>query len=193
MSLDMQGLATTGHFTDQLPAYLDVFGFGSMTAYLIVRDRKREKSRSEREILVWTGVACAAGAMLYSVLCTQDYCLGLPCAAWRNDAKGPMAFAFFVMCIGISRGAPILRQILENPILLWFSAISYNLYLWNCEILSWFSRNPIAWPANLPYAETINAAFIISLILTLSWMLTMFIEQPFLRTSLLNRRKGTAP
>jgi peptidoglycan/LPS O-acetylase OafA/YrhL len=197
MTLDTQGLATTGHFTDQLPAYLDVFGFGSMTAYVIVRDQNRELSLSESQVRIWTGVACAAAALLYSVLCTQDYCLGLPCAAWRNDAKGPVAMALFAMCVGISRGTPVLRHILESRFLLWFSAISYNLYLWNCEILSWYSRNQPAWLTNLPYGETISAAFILSSIIGTAWMLTMFIEQPFLRASLINRLRttprGTAP
>jgi peptidoglycan/LPS O-acetylase OafA/YrhL len=176
-----------GPLRDQLPAWLDLFGCGSFAAYLIVRDRARDAQVSESETRFWTIVACSAATLFYVSLSTLEYCSPSECGWMSNGTR-----CFFIgltllaMCVGIARGAPVLRYVLENPVLIWFSVISYNLYLWNDNILDWYMRYGSGWISTARDAATLNAILILSLLSALAWAVTTWIEKPLLRKGLLS-------
>jgi peptidoglycan/LPS O-acetylase OafA/YrhL len=165
----------------QLPAYLDLFILGSFTSRIIVGHRSKNQSLSPAESSLWTAVTYASAIALYALLCT---CERSDHGIWHTDFAGILGIVLLVMCVGIARTFSVLRRILESPILIWFSGISYNIYLWHVSILMWCRAHPLHWIQTMPNADTLNTLFICSIILGIAWMATEWIERPIVRAGL---------
>jgi peptidoglycan/LPS O-acetylase OafA/YrhL len=164
----------------QLPAYLDLFGFGSFAAYIIVHSRSKPQPQSRFGTNVWTIVACLSGVMFYIFLSTIEHTASS--LLWLTQTRSLLGLTFLSLCVGIDRGASPLRHVLENPVLLWFSYVSYNLYLWNDNILEWYRNNVPSVFSSIPDGDTLNAFFIMSIPICIAWAVTHWIETPLLRT-----------
>ncbi len=116
---------------NNLPGYLDVFAFGMLAAYLYVRMQNVAEKRGA-QVLATTlaGVAIAVAAFdlqhLWAVRTLPDW----P-TTWEVYHRTLTAAAFYVIALGSLMGVTMWRRALANPILLFFGAISYNLYLYH--------------------------------------------------------------
>jgi peptidoglycan/LPS O-acetylase OafA/YrhL len=163
---------------NQLPGYLSLFGFGSIAAYLIVRDRSRPVD-SPKTQLFWTATTCAAAMILYGILGTGIH--SSDARQWLNGTRECIGLTLLILSYGLSRGAVSLRLLCENPLLLWISDISYNLYLWNLNILLWYQSHVSSLLTGIPYGATLNTTLSLGLVTGVAWVVTKWIEKPLLR------------
>jgi len=174
----------------QLPNYISIFGFGNFTAYMVVRMRnKRADSRGGRRL--WVAAAWVSGVFLYGLLCFEDstgagatWAYSHNYIWWLDTGGDSIAISLLIFSLGLSEGSVLLRTLFENPVLFWFSEISYNLYLWNWPILWWYHDHVSGFVMRIPYGDALNTIFSISIVLAISWACTCWVEKPILRGGL---------
>jgi peptidoglycan/LPS O-acetylase OafA/YrhL len=148
--------------TRGMPAYLDLFAAGMLAAYLVVWIRIHGPHLAGRAWLFTVG----------AVLCAHRTLLGL--------AFGGLAVT---SCFAIRPW----RAILANPVLVFLSIVSYNVYLWHTLLMIWL------WKHDVPRALTPNPhdddhwklpyiALGWSLTLLVATAITYFVERPLLGT-----------
>jgi peptidoglycan/LPS O-acetylase OafA/YrhL len=143
----------------QLPSFLCLFGVGSLAAYIMVRNRSMGKDTSKRQKERWMLVTCLAGLLTYGLF-------------------GAM---LFILIFDITRADPILPRLFEGSLLLWFSRISYNLYLWNQDLLMLYQHHIASRFVGMPYGNILSAVTAFFLVIGVAWMVTRWIEEPILR------------
>jgi peptidoglycan/LPS O-acetylase OafA/YrhL len=159
--------------TDQLPAFLDLFGAGMLTAWLLtlLRDRTSAKTRSTATWAALAAFAVAiAGLVVTTLIGRADGADGM--RSWVNAyriAIGPVCIA-----LGVSStfaGDRWRRVVAARP-LVFLSAISYNVYLWHLEITVWFHNAGLA-----PIPAMLLA---IASAIAVAALVTYLIERPIL-------------
>jgi peptidoglycan/LPS O-acetylase OafA/YrhL len=186
-------LDTTFWAFNQLPAYFGIFGAGMLASHVVVTTRHRA-TPSERE---WLTVASFGALVLgiagLAVVACIDRTSGIDaCYAWVNAHR----FAIGPLCLvlGVSSALAIRpwRAVIGMRPLVFLSVISYNLYLWNLEIVFWL-RN-----AGLSPAESFWLSIPSSL--AVATAVTYLVERPILNASAPRRvvpatagRRATVP
>lgn len=165
---------------EQLPAYLDFFACGMLTAYVYVALRKRplpgvaQYAATAIALLGFVGLI-ALMESLFSIRYEHD---GF--ARWQVINRTWLALDCVLIALGSLFGAPLWKRILANPLLVFFSIISYNWYiyhqvvareLWWQRLPPWIGADPhsdlhwqfwysvIAFPATILVAAIVTYAF----------------------------------
>lgn len=113
-----------------LPGYLDVFAAGMISALLYVR--WREVDASWRAPLAT--LAAIAGFLMLALLLQNLWSIRMTdqwSTVWQIHNRTLVAAAFVLMGLGSLLALPLWQRLLANPPLLFFAAISYNLYLYH--------------------------------------------------------------
>jgi peptidoglycan/LPS O-acetylase OafA/YrhL len=182
-----------------LPGYLDVFAAGMVSALVYVRVR----DNAARWHAPVATLAAIGGFVMLTLLLQNLWSIRLTdqwSTAWQIDNRTLVAVAFTLMGLGSLLAVPAWQRLLANPVLLFFAAISYNLYLYHqplARLLLKWRIPPYAgtnqhadphWPLTftlIAFAATIAQATIV----------TYFFERPLLRVpmerwrTLLSRKK----
>jgi len=183
--LSIAKLDYTFFWTNQLPDFFDIFGFGCLAAYSLVRSRNLHASGCGT-LTKWTATSCFGVLIFYGLLGSLIRVPGgAPTWHWLNDSRDIIGLTLYLTCVGITRGSALIRDILGNPILLWFSDISYNLYLWHMNVFYLYLNHISHWIAPLPYGISLNAVFGLALPVGIAWCVTHWVEKPILRKGLL--------
>jgi peptidoglycan/LPS O-acetylase OafA/YrhL len=163
--------------TAQLPAYLDLFVGGMAAAYLYVRLRAHVKPAS------WHTQAATFTA-LAAVLLTLDLLDALWVTRtqphWRENwailGRLGISLTFIAIALGSAFGAGWWRKALGNPVLLFFAAVSYNVYLWHDFIFVMIARafSQIIAPLPLTIIVTVTG-------IAIGAFFTYYFERPLLR------------
>ena len=161
---------------NQLPAYLGIFGAGMLAAHVIVAVRHRTTLSEQR----WL-TAASFGALIIAVaglaeVAGIDRTAGIDaCYAWVNAHRFAIGPLCLVLAISSALAVPTWRALLGMRPLVFLSVISYNLYLWNLEIVFWL-RNAGLSPA-LSFWLAIPSS------LAVATAVTYVLERPILQAS----------
>jgi peptidoglycan/LPS O-acetylase OafA/YrhL len=174
--------------TRQVPAFLDIFALGMFSAYAVVYARTR---------LAWTGRArlgftlAAIGSLvvLWFMLASagQAEFVTMQRAQWVLLGRTGLAFALAVLVIGSCLSQTWWRKLLANPVLVFISVLSYNLYLWHTLIELYLLQHHLPPTAALnPHDDDAWKPWFLGLSVLLSVLVsaavTYFIERPLLET-----------
>lgn len=155
-----------------LPGYLDVFAAGMISAllYIRLRDVKTPWLPAMATLLAAGGFALFAMLLenLWAIRAQSDW----P-TLWQIDNRTFVAIAFLLMGVGSLLAMGAWQRVLASPVLLFFAAISYNLYLYHqmlARLLVRLHLSPIAFTLTA-FAVSIAAATAV----------TYLFERPLLR------------
>lgn len=136
-------LHATGHHRgfyeiSQLPAHIDLFALGMFCAYLFVRFRGLHgRAVVERAATAVAVLAFAAGSWLVSNFAyvttsmkVEDH------QSWQSDHRIVVGYTIALLIMGSLFSGRAWRAIVANPLLVWLSGISYNLYLWHGAVIT---------------------------------------------------------
>src|SRR6185312_15875375 len=129
-------LIATGHdsvfFTvNQLPAFLDVFVGGMVAAYAVVWARANVPDLDRYRLALTAGAAGAVAAAVWGLVeLAQSPAMQSTAAffEWQSRYRPAIAAILIVLAVCSVLAAGHWRRALANPIFLFLSAISYNLY-----------------------------------------------------------------
>jgi peptidoglycan/LPS O-acetylase OafA/YrhL len=172
---------------NQLPGVIDFFAGGMLASWLTVLVRRHlVGARWLPGAAVAVGLAAIAGVVamlvpLYGARFTENW----P-QPWLIGHRGPLSLLFVVLAVALTQAVGALRMLFANPLTLFLSAISYNLYLWHQLIarLLFEHRIPLATTAD-PHADPQwQVSFFVLAVATgvgVSALITYGFERPLLR------------
>jgi peptidoglycan/LPS O-acetylase OafA/YrhL len=104
---------------------------------------------------------------------------------WDVFKRTPLALAFATLAVTSCAAFPFWRKLIANPILVFFSLISYNLYLWHTLVMIWLWKS-----GALPHAtrephdddhwKLLFIAISWPVAIAISTAITYFFERPIL-------------
>jgi peptidoglycan/LPS O-acetylase OafA/YrhL len=170
----------------ELPAFLDVFACGMLAAYGVVW-AQRNLGRLREHAMLMTIAALAFIVALYFLLQTCNAVQYVPRGRETWDLYGRTLFGALVAAIAFCASFAVrpLRATIANPVLVFLSLISYNLYLWHTLLMIYMWKHGIPRSASHDPHSDDHWKF---LFITLGWSaslavataVTYFIERPLL-------------
>ena len=172
----------------QVPAFLDIFALGMFSAYAVVYARTH---------LAWTGrarlgftlAALASLVVLWLLLKSAAGVEFVPQGrdAWNLLGRTGLALTLATLVISSCLAQTWWRKVLANPVLVFISVISYNLYLWHTLIELWLIHHHLPPTAAVdPHSDEAWKPWFLGLSVALSVLVstavTYFIERPLLET-----------
>ena len=170
---------------NQLPGYLGIFGAGMLAALLFVCARRHagELDRGVVTAVSLTAATIAIGGL--AQVAWIDRTAGIDaCYAWVNAHRytiGPLCIA---LAVTTAFAAGPWRSVVAMRPLVFLSIISYNLYLWNLEIVFWLHNSGLS-PLGT-FAAGIAAS------LAVATAVTYLVERPILQASASQPQRGFA-
>jgi peptidoglycan/LPS O-acetylase OafA/YrhL len=137
----------------QMPAFLDLFGSGMFAAWLFTFLHSRVRQLSSWQPL-FTALAlggfAAYGVLLYSlyqvrVIPDWQY-------VWSDGHLTLLGITFVVLTVASCLASAWWRALLGNRVLVFFSIISYNLYLWHQLIGTFLAKHSFPLPRTATFA-----------------------------------------
>jgi peptidoglycan/LPS O-acetylase OafA/YrhL len=187
------GLGSTFLFINQLPAYLDVFGSGMFASYVFTTLGHPATARSRQLYTIGSiaafAVVIAALAEVTAISRAADIYAAYDWVNAGRIAIGPLCV---ILALSTSFAVRRWRSVVSSRVLAFLSMISYNLYLWNLEIVVWYHQAGLQ-----PLATFVLG---IATALLLATAITYAIERPILEanldalwSALRTRLRGRAP
>ena len=174
------------HNIDQLLGFLDYFAMGMLCAYAYEWLRLR-KPRLAGMHWLWTLVALGSIAVVVVMFQnlehhrTEDHF-----AEWWVIRNGTFySLAILGVALGSLFAFPAWHKIVANPVLVFFSVISYNLYLWHQVLVRWVATLPFPHATAHPRDEagwewmTAIGGFVVAV--GVATLITYKFERPLLR------------
>jgi peptidoglycan/LPS O-acetylase OafA/YrhL len=164
-----------------------------LAAYVFVWLRGRwnelEPAESARVSTLCTAAAIAAAVVAFGVLFSANYVQYTDDGRERFNLLGrtALACAGFALIVASCFSERWWRRLLANPLLVFLSVISYNLYLWHTLVELWLLHHHLP-PSSMKVAHNddvwkpwfIGASLAASI--AISTAITYFLERPLLRT-----------
>ena len=172
--------------TRQLPAFLDIFACGMGAAYALVWLRHKVVN-IERYAPLFTVLAVGAALAAFALLGGADAVAYVPGGKERWLLGHRTLFAAAVATFGLASALSLRwwRRIVANPLLVFLSIVSYNLYLWHTLVLIWMWKHGVpeaatANPHDDPHWKLVYIASGWAACLAIATAITYFIERPLL-------------
>ena len=173
----------------QLPAFLDIFAGGMLCAYGVSRLHDNEIFLSRaRPLATVVAIVAALGAfaLLESANAIQ-YDIGGR-EKWILLNRTLFALATSVLIFASCFALRFWRTLVANPVAIFFSLISYNVYLWHTLVMIWLWKHDAipsgnGDPHGDPHWKFVFITSGWALSLGIATVLTYFVERPILSTS----------
>lgn len=192
LRLYLVGTADVGKMTIQAitPAYLDVFGFGMISAYFVVYTRNKLKSIDTVKLLMtMMSVLCILLAYGYiKWLSGTHFPQGMNSDSsfrfiYRGIFAGLIAGFIYTACFSCDLWQ---KKLWGNRFFVFLSSISYTVYLWHQNIYIFLKNVNVPYTtANPPMNDRAAMEGLTVLCLTASivigWLVTKYIETPIVR------------
>jgi len=117
---------------------IDLFASGMLGAYLYVRWRhffERHNVAQLAATAVAIGATIAGAFLLQSLWAANDALPQWGMYRWQMAHRSALALDCLVFALASAFAIGGWRETVANPILVWLSVISYNLYLWHDGII----------------------------------------------------------
>ena len=121
----------------QLPAFLDIYGCGMMTAYLLVFLRNKLPDINLRKIISSIMALVSIGLFFFALNSLNFIQVNQPGGRfiWLSYYRLPLGLLFMLLIISMAFSYKIIQWIFNNKLLIFLSIISYNLFLWHYLII----------------------------------------------------------
>jgi len=172
-------------FNNQLPAFFDIYATGMATAWIVV---KAERRGLQKKPWMWSVLSVVSLFLTYAVL--QDlYHFAFEqdgIIRWQTNHRQVLAACFMLVGCSLSLASSGFRKFFANPVAIWFSTISYNLYIWHGLVIYEMLRYQfIGFATQDAHDDRIwqRAFFWLSMCasITVAAIVTELIEKPILR------------
>ena len=183
-----------GGFISQVFGVLDLFAAGMAAAYVYRTIAVRRPALAANSRL-WTLVALAA--LCWAEGLTIDLYHQTSHQNWADNwyvwGRTPLALSFFALTLGSLFAGRLWRAAIANPAFVFFSVISYNLYLWHAVVAEYVRTLPIfPWHGVMPMQATPPESLayeltVVALSIAVAAIPTYLIERPLLRLRLPGR------
>ncbi len=120
---------------NQLPGFIDIFAFGMLSSALVQRPNAPLTQQQATPLALLSFIAFLG--LLYWAHCLR-FEPGIP--HWQAQYRELLAICFLILTISSCLAHPLWQKLLANPLLVFLSSISYNLYLWH----QWLGRELIS-------------------------------------------------
>ncbi len=173
----------------QLPAFVDIFAGGMLGAYGVSRLRDNEEFLARaRPIATVVALAAALGAFaLMESANAIQYDIGGR-EKWILPNRTLFALATSVLIFASCFAVRFWRALVANPITIFFSLVSYNVYLWHTLVMIWLWKHDAiptrnGDPHGDPQWKFVYIASGWALSIAIATALTYFVERPILGTN----------
>lgn len=171
----------------QMPAFLDLFACGMLAAWLLVWLRNRMHA-PERWHVAWTAAAIV-GFALYGWLLYGLFVMRVKPDwqyVWGNGHLTLLGLTFVLLTVASCMASAWWRAVLANPLLVFLSVISYNLYLWHQLIATYFARHAFPFPRTEhfftdPVWQWTYLALTVTVSIAVASLITYAFERPLLK------------
>jgi peptidoglycan/LPS O-acetylase OafA/YrhL len=174
---------------EQLPGNIDLFMIGILAAYVFVHVSER---RADLVALPWRWTILAAAGTVCALWLVND-CYSVrfhdpsdSFSAWQMRYRTFLGASFAMIACGSLFAVRWWKAALANPVLLFFAAISYNLYLWHDVVLLMSERlhfpnwvTPVKSDDHLWQWEFMIGAPLVAI--AIATAITYWFERPILR------------
>ena len=128
----VSGLEDTALLINQLPAFLDIYLFGFVSAGAIVALRQRLRGENNTEKLFFTILLVLAGAMYLQLMKGQAAENGIEnIRLGQMDRRFMIGAALSVFSVSACFSLPAVRFLLGNRLMRFLSVLSYEFYIWH--------------------------------------------------------------
>jgi len=173
-------------YLSQMPAFLDLFAAGMLTAYILVWLRNLQNI--DRYMPIFSMIMLLGLASFIALIKDVGTVASLPngMILWQARNRLFIGIALMFAAIGGHFANPWIQKILNNRFLAFFSLISYNLYIWHQFIAAklFHARFPEPLtpdPHDDPQWQIVFTVFAMGLAIVIATLITLFWERPFLR------------
>ncbi|MDO9352095.1 MAG: acyltransferase [Solirubrobacteraceae bacterium] len=170
---------------DFLPAFLDLFAYGMLAAWMVAWVRRRPLA-AMRVRAPLTAVAVLTFVVILFVFDWAEAIRGnIETGVWQSENRAYIGALFTMLAVASAFALPQWRAVLGNRVLVFFSTISYNLYLWH-QAVGIFIIKRDWWPADTPVATDDPqwrwSFFLVAVAasIAVATLVTYLFERPFL-------------